>query len=337
MSTDLNFDESEIEEFKVETEELLDTGEEALIASESGKDFNSQYDSIFRTFHSIKGAAGMIGIDPLQSLMHNLENNLTTCKGVGITKEQATYFLNGIDAARKILHGETAEFDETFPTETSSAAGSSPAPSPSTQTSAQPTPSPSTQSSAEPASRASPPKPSKDQKGLIYIVDDESQILDILQEITTEAGFSCETYEDGNVMLEALKTRRPDVVLTDMKMPTISGLDLLKEIRKSDPDLPVVFLSAYLTIDILSDAIAHGVHSALKKPCDEVEMLNVLNSAYKRSQITKLLNKSINLIMYQFSDLVEFLEKEGKTDIANSLNSEIKDMLVLRKKIRTLI
>lgn len=92
---------SELNEFKVEASELLEVAERSLLDLEQGGDFNTNYDSIFRVFHNLKGAFGMLGLQELGTQMHKLEHELTGVKAVGsMTKVQIDEFLAGVDLIR---------------------------------------------------------------------------------------------------------------------------------------------------------------------------------------------------------------------------------------------
>lgn len=102
----------ELEEFKVEALELLDTAEKGLLSLDLGSDYKVAFDSIFRGFHNLKGAAGMMELTELQSHTHRLEDILMQFKEQNqIPKEYIGLFLQGIDVARAILNGEQVHFD----------------------------------------------------------------------------------------------------------------------------------------------------------------------------------------------------------------------------------
>jgi two-component system chemotaxis sensor kinase CheA len=98
-------------EFNTEAFELLDNAEKGLLAMDEGAEISAHYDSIFRTFHNIKGASGMMELLDLQSHMHQLESIFTQFKGqTRLPKEQIDLFLRGIDATRLLLKGESIQF-----------------------------------------------------------------------------------------------------------------------------------------------------------------------------------------------------------------------------------
>jgi two-component system chemotaxis sensor kinase CheA len=118
----------ELQEFKTEALELLETAEASLLKLDEGAAFEPEYNAIFRTFHNLKGAAGMMEFIPLQTHMHTLENILTNLKVTGsIPKDYIDLFLRGIDATRSILDGKEIQFQYEVKT---SVEGEAPQPAP---------------------------------------------------------------------------------------------------------------------------------------------------------------------------------------------------------------
>ncbi len=106
------FSEEELNEFKIEALELLDLGEQGLLALDNQGSYRENFDAIFRAFHSIKGAAGMMELLDLQAHMHQLESILIRVKDAPtLPRHLADLFLRGIDGARLILEGQKIQFD----------------------------------------------------------------------------------------------------------------------------------------------------------------------------------------------------------------------------------
>lgn len=106
------FSNEEMEEFKAEALDLLDVAEKSLLALDSGADFRPAFDAIFRGFHNLKGAAGMMELLKLQAHTHELENILMQFKeDTTIPKAHVNLFLRGIDAARALLDNQDVSFD----------------------------------------------------------------------------------------------------------------------------------------------------------------------------------------------------------------------------------
>lgn len=315
MST---YDNETIQEFMIEAGELLDSAETELLNAEK-KQSSTFYDSAFRAFHSIKGGAGMLSLEQLQSHMHKLENQWTHLKGkTQLEKSESEYFLSAIDAGRKILKGENIQFDYSGPKTTSAPPQmQSPAPTPTS------------------AATSSSPEASIDAtKCHIFIIDDEPQVLDIVEDSLSEEGFKITKFENPEMFLEAIKTQTPDVVVTDFKMPKLSGLDVLKAVREHHPDTPVIILTGFITKEILMDSLKDGgFYRAIEKPFKHVNLIQDCWSAYKFHEIKKMTRKSLNLLLYQFSDLEKFLISTGQEDVARTMGNEIKELLKKQRQL----
>lgn len=107
----MDFSQDEIDEFKIEAYELLQIAESGLLSLDTGGNFINCFDSVFRSFHNLKGAAGMMEFEQLQGHTHELETIWTRLKDEqSISKGLVTFFCKGIDAARSMLANETVQF-----------------------------------------------------------------------------------------------------------------------------------------------------------------------------------------------------------------------------------
>lgn len=302
----------EIEEFKIEATELLDKAEEALLKLDKGGDFKTNFDAIFRAFHSVKGAAGMLGWETLQHHMHQVENHFQNCKQeITLSKPRITYFLDSIDVSRRILNGETVEFSHHLPgDEKSQVIQEEPAVS---------------RKSKEVATTSGP---------LVYIVDDELDIVELLKDMLELGGFSTRGFNSAQEALDNLKKDRPSAVFTDMNMPEITGLELLRKVTAIDPDLPVIFVSGYLTKDNIIESMNYGIFGAIEKPFKESQIISMAINATRRYELWNLVNRTMNFIMYQFTDLDDYLKDKGHGEIREMMNREFKTLLDTRKQLR---
>jgi len=117
----------------------------------------------------------------------------------------------------------------------------------------------------------------------VLIADDDASFRRVLQYQLKEAGYEVVSAEDGEKALEAFSKERVSAVLTDLDMPGISGIDLLKEIKQLSPDVPVIVITAFGTIDSAVDAMKAGAYHYLTKPVNRDVLLHTLDQALRFS------------------------------------------------------
>ena len=303
----MSFNEEEIKAFTTEAQDLLDTAEKSLLLLDKGESLESHYDAVFRAFHSIKGAAGMMNLSALQNHMHQLETIFTDQKTQKtLDKPLVDLFLRGLDATRSLLEGKEINFDYNV-----------------------------AKSNPTKAAAPEPPKVENTKSlGKILVVDDEPDIVDLVTTILTAENITVRGLTSSEKVLAEIAEFKPDVLFSDIAMPEINGLDLLALVKKAYPDLPVVFISGYVNKEILLQAIHFGVYAVIEKPFDVLRVAECGIGAIEKSKLSKMLNSSINLLMYQFSDLSDFLKSQGKNDIHKVISDEIASLLEQRRILR---
>jgi two-component system response regulator MprA len=102
----------------------------------------------------------------------------------------------------------------------------------------------------------------------ILIVDDEPELLDMLTAYFLTSKYDIDTATNGVDALEAVSRQRPDVILLDIHMPLMNGIDALKEIMKIDQSIPVIMVTGNTQLRITADAIRHGAFGYIPKPFD---------------------------------------------------------------------
>jgi DNA-binding NtrC family response regulator len=122
-------------------------------------------------------------------------------------------------------------------------------------------------------------------KGRVLIADDERPQRDILQMILEAEGFETCTAGNGRQALEAARAEPFDIVLTDLKMPDLNGIELLSELQQAQPGQCVILMTAHGTIDSAVDAMRKGAFDYLTKPLEKDELLLVLRRAMERNQL----------------------------------------------------
>jgi len=122
-------------------------------------------------------------------------------------------------------------------------------------------------------------------RGRILIVDDEANARAALSEILREEGYETETAADGFKALGKLGAFSPDLILTDLKMPGLDGLGLLKEARAASPSTVLVVMTAFGTIDSAVEAIKLGAENYLTKPLEPGSLIAVVERAMEKAKL----------------------------------------------------
>jgi DNA-binding NtrC family response regulator len=129
-------------------------------------------------------------------------------------------------------------------------------------------------------------------KPLVLVVDDETGILETLGILLKNAGFRVQAALGGKLGLEALASSAPDIILTDVRMPNVGGLELLSAVRKQDPDLPVILMTAQADLRSAIQAVNAGAFYYIQKPFVNDELIAILRRAAEHRQL-RVENRSL--------------------------------------------
>jgi DNA-binding NtrC family response regulator len=126
----------------------------------------------------------------------------------------------------------------------------------------------------------------------VLIVDDESGILDSLNILLRNEGFVVHLAHGGKAGLERLAELNPDIVLTDIRMPNVSGVEILAAARLADPDMPVILMTAQATLQSAMQAVNEGAFYYIQKPFRNDELVAILRRAAEHRNL-RVENKSL--------------------------------------------
>ena len=123
------------------------------------------------------------------------------------------------------------------------------------------------------------------EKKQVLIVDDEPNLRKILAAQLSRDGYDVLTAEDGEQGLLMLREHHIDIVITDLKMPKVDGMTLLREALREEPELPIVMITAHGTVDTAVEALKLGAFDYLTKPFDKDEVRQIVAKALKTRQL----------------------------------------------------
>ena len=119
----------------------------------------------------------------------------------------------------------------------------------------------------------------------ILVIDDESGILDTLRILLKKSGFEVATAQGGSAALEAIKTEAPEVVLTDVRMPQVGGLDILHAAHDQDPETPVILMTAQASLQTAIQAVNDGAFYYIQKPFSNDDLVAICKRAAEYRQL----------------------------------------------------
>ncbi len=140
----------------------------------------------------------------------------------------------------------------------------------------------------------------------VLIVDDEKNYLVVLGAFLSGEGYETLTADSAQHALEIVETTDLDLVLTDMKMPTMDGIELLKRIKQKVPDLPVVMMTAYGTVEKAVEAMQLGAFNFILKPFQNETLKQVIHKAVSTYGILKENRRLVQALenRYRFDNII---------------------------------
>ena len=138
----------------------------------------------------------------------------------------------------------------------------------------------------------------KEPKARILAVDDEAIILDSFRKILVVAGFSIDTVENGREALGLILKRDYDFVFTDLKMPEMDGLEVTKAVKHLRPDIDVIVITGYASIETAIETMKYGAMDYVQKPFTEDELIEFFNKSLikRKDRIERQMKPTVRLI-----------------------------------------
>ena len=105
-------------------------------------------------------------------------------------------------------------------------------------------------------------------KTKILVIDDEKKLCNLFKEVLTKEGYTVYSALNGEKGLKEVKAKKPEVILLDIKMPKLGGIQVLKKIRKTNKEVIIIMITAYGTIGLAKKAMELGAYDFITKPFD---------------------------------------------------------------------
>jgi len=162
----------------------------------------------------------------------------------------------------------------------------------------------------------------------IWVIDDDDSIRWVLDKALSRAGFHTEIFNSADDALEHLALNRPDVIITDIRMPGLSGLDLLSRLRDSEPELPVIVMTAHTDLDSAVASFDRGAFDYLPKPFDVNDAIKLVKRAVEQQparNVAKPADEDRTLIKGEAPAMQEIFRAIGRlsqTDINVLISGE---------------
>jgi cyclic di-GMP phosphodiesterase len=119
----------------------------------------------------------------------------------------------------------------------------------------------------------------------VLIVDDDRQVREVLHQIFLSAGYHCLLAGDGREGLATFRAQKPPLTVTDLKMPIMSGIELLRRVRETDGDAAVIVLTGAADVKVAIDSLKLGAYDFIMKPVNVDELLIAADRALERRQL----------------------------------------------------
>lgn len=151
----------------------------------------------------------------------------------------------------------------------------------------------------------------------ILVVDDDPYVLESISNLLRAFGFTVSTAGSANEAIQSIQRNKIEVVLTDIKMPSVTGVELLGMIHKYDPQIPVILMTAYAELDVAVDAIKKGAFDFITKPYNADYLVHTIEKAVK------------------YADLIQ-MERDYKKDLEDTVRKrtqELSNALIMVKNM----
>ncbi len=161
-------------------------------------------------------------------------------------------------------------------------------------------------------------------KKRILLIDDEEGMCRMMKAVLLDSGYAVKSYTRSVEAVEAFQAGLFDLVVTDIKMPEMDGLEVLRRLKEKDPSLPVIVISAFATLDTSIQALRSGAHDMVTKPFEPDELLYRVKNALHHNQ---LLTENLQL-REELAGRFDFTKIIGSSDALMKVLETVKKVAI---------
>jgi two-component system response regulator FixJ len=178
---------------------------------------------------------------------------------------------------------------------------------------------------------------------IVYVIDDDDAVRQSLEFLLRTAGFTARSFESAKAFLEIMPELRSGCIITDVRMPGISGIDLLRRVKELGVDIPVIMITGHGDISLAVEAMKIGAADFLEKPFDDDQLLAALRAtlsrdagmAQRNAELTKIHEKLATLSNRERQVLEGLVAGSANKTIAFDLGISPRTVEIYRANLMT--
>lgn len=153
----------------------------------------------------------------------------------------------------------------------------------------------------------------EESKGVVLVVDDDPHVLTAVSMLLNSKGYTAISCQDSRRAVRMMVEAGVDIVLSDIKMPNITGIELLKKIHEISPEMPVILMTAYADLEVALDAIRQGAFDMVIKPYNSDYLIFTIDKAIRYETVIKMEK--------HYKQILEETVEKRTAELAEALNS----------------
>lgn len=162
----------------------------------------------------------------------------------------------------------------------------------------------------------------------VLVVDDDKSTREAIEDFLQHQNqnLAIKTASDGNTALDLVKAENFDIIITDLKMPGMDGLEVLRSVKEIEPDAVVILVTGYATVETAIEAMKHGAYDYITKPFRLEELLIVIKNACERVRLKKQNKAMLKELRRSYEEIDRLKKAAGYLNGANGQAASSEDM-----------